>query len=105
MNIPDKAVQAAAKADYETNPGMLEWEEMHPKDQEIFIHSAEASLKAAAPFIAAQALRDLADVMHREGGHFEEVDRDNPRAIEWTAAIQSYSKRVRVLAEDTEREQ
>ena len=54
MNIPDKAVEAAARA-HLTSP----WETYSKGDQEYHLDVARASLEAAAPFIAAQALDDL----------------------------------------------
>ena len=68
MNIPDKAVEAAAKELYaegrSTTDGFdmwPEWEDAPEIGRGAFRDEARAALKAAAPFIAAQALRDLAN--------------------------------------------
>lgn len=54
MNIPDKAVLEGAKAIYRDYG--------EPVDDRV-LNYAKTILEAAAPFIAAQALRDYADVV------------------------------------------
>lgn len=59
MNIPDKAVEAAAKAIYRSADG-INADMLYGHEAEWF---AKAAVKAAAPYIAAQALRDAADAV------------------------------------------
>ena len=82
MNIPDKAVEAAARDLYETEPLALvneatetmaakPWEWLSEDFRAHKMQQARATLEAAAPFIAAQALRDaaedLAQKLHEPG--------------------------------------
>lgn len=74
MNIPDKAVEAAARDLYETEPLALvneatetmtakPWAWLSEDFRAHKMQQARATLEAAAPFIAAQALRDASEAM------------------------------------------
>lgn len=71
MNIPDKAAEAAARAyasGYDSYPRPAQ------RDiEEVVI----AIVEAAAPFIAAQALRDAASMLTRYGAAAREGMKDN----------------------------
>jgi len=70
MNISNEAVEAAAKAVYRGHPiydeeagtiiGYKTWEMTEPTYQEAVLKDARTALEAAAPFIRAEALEDLA---------------------------------------------
>lgn len=61
MNIPDKATEAAAKARYSTIRGGVPWSEADEVTRNSYMADVRREVEAAAPFIAAQALRDFAD--------------------------------------------
>ena len=64
INIPDAAVEAAAEV-------IGDWDGL-PNRPEAWRHDARTLLKAAAPHIAAQALREAAEAVHPfhpVGGH------------------------------------
>lgn len=60
MNIPDKAVDAASDPIYDYI------ENLGGTDLEMARNIAHAALKAAAPYITAQALRDEADAAQEQ---------------------------------------
>lgn len=82
MNIPDRAVEAAARDLYETEPLALvneatetmtakPWEWLSENFRAHKMQQARATLEAAAPYIVAQGLRDAATLVDAEGS---EVD-------------------------------
>ena len=63
MNIPDAAVEAAARAQFEWS-GDESWDDYTDHDHDMrskWRHETRVGLRAAAPYIAAAALRDAAD--------------------------------------------
>jgi len=62
MHIPDTAIEAAAKAVYEAFSSRA-WENCEPLNRTDYYEDARLGLKAAAPHIAAEALRDAAEAM------------------------------------------
>lgn len=85
MNIPEEAVEAAAREAY-GHP----WDNAPEWAKQEARRIAREHLEAAAPFIAAQALRDAADTVSPES---EEISADAYEAGEQMAA-----DRVRVIA-------
>lgn len=74
MNIPEQAYEAAEKAveQYGTYRDMDDPDQVALSQEQADMIAA--AVKAAAPFIAAQALRDLADDLENAGGkHFRTV--------------------------------
>lgn len=66
MNIPDEAIEAAANAISECSGMRFDgfWsriEDLEPEDREYALTEARAAIEAAAPHIAAQALRDASE--------------------------------------------
>jgi len=56
MSVPDEAVEAAAKAFYGTA-----WDDVMDHGPQWAMSQMRSALEAAAPFIAAQALKDAAE--------------------------------------------
>lgn len=56
MNIPDEAVEAAAKALYQNT--LTSWDGAHARTKELCRRDARAALEAAAPHLLAEAWRE-----------------------------------------------
>ena len=67
ITIPDAAVEAAARLSREENPMPLqkEWDAASPWIRQMWMDDVRPLIAAAAPHIAAQALRDVASVWQR----------------------------------------
>lgn len=61
MNIPEEAIKAAAWTLYGTA-----LDDASPSGLEDLMNEARAAIEAAAPFIAAQAIREVADSIDSE---------------------------------------
>lgn len=61
MNIPDEAVEVAARAVFDRNPSEATWDGSRQAVRDYYLDDARAALSAAAPFIAAQVLREASD--------------------------------------------
>lgn len=71
MNIPEEAIEKAARKIFEYDaPSHLpeEWEPLNKYAKFDYREQARAALSAAAPLIAAQAWEDVSDFLDREFG-------------------------------------
>jgi hypothetical protein len=67
VNISDEAVEAAARATFvHANLGAA-WEDAQPDWRDAYRASVLAGLEAAAPYIAAEAYEDAADIIIAPG--------------------------------------
>ena len=73
----DEMVEKAAIAAYEEmqrpNWCAPQWDEIDAPGQERFLNAARAALKAAAPLIAAKALRDFAKFVMGPSPHMQDA--------------------------------
>lgn len=90
MNIPDAAIEAVARARHkrEVDSGAYlsekfqVWETLGKSIQKGYLHEALLDLEAAAPYIAAQGLRDAANESERLHTNAHEWLRDLANALE-----------------------
>lgn len=75
MNIPDEAVEAAAKASYHHNDNEG-WDTEAKWFKHDFLEDARAQLEAAAPILMAQAWAEG----FKQGGPMHDVNYDDPDA-------------------------
>ena len=75
ITIPDAAVEAAARLSREENPipRQKEWDAASPWIRQMWMDDVRPIIAAAAPYIAAQALRDAAEAFYGPGGPRGEV--------------------------------
>ena len=75
ITIPDAAVEAAARLSREENPipRQKEWDAASPWIRQMWMDDVRPIIAAAAPHIAAQALRDAAEAFYGLGGPRGEV--------------------------------
>lgn len=65
MTIPDEAIEAAAREYHHTRRGnTVPWEKLARTTRDYYRRQARIHLRAAAPIIAAHALRTEAPLMH-----------------------------------------
>ena len=97
MPVTDEIVEAAARAYHEAASEAVagSWDVSTPRIRERGLARARAALEAAAPLIAAQALRDAAD---REMAAWESV----PMSPDWMEAIESVCETLRARADEME---
>jgi hypothetical protein len=96
--VPPQAVEAAAKADYESlrDEDKLPWDEESEEYREVWRKRVRPLIEAAAPYIEAQALMDAVDYL---------ADHDENDPVMWLAR---QVKRVRAggaIDPSTEEEQ
>ena len=67
ITIPDAAVEAAARLSREENPipRQKEWDAASPWIRQMWMDDVRPIIAAAAPYIAAQALRDMGEWFDR----------------------------------------
>ena len=96
--ITDEMVETAARAAYNSRSGGYNlWAHATRCEEEQYLEDARAALEAAAPQIAATALRDAAD---RELAAWESV----PMSPDWMEAIESVCETLRARADQIEKE-
>ena len=93
--VTDEMVETAARAMWERIDREESWSEIYHAS--AYRRDARAALEAAAPLIAAQALRDAAD---REMAAWEPV----PMSPDWLDAIESVCETLRARADQIEKE-
>ena len=95
--VTDEMVETAARAYHEAAPEAVagSWDVSTPRIHERGRARARAALEAAAPQIAAQALRDAAD---REMTAWEPV----LMSPDWVEAIESVCETLRARADELE---
>lgn len=83
--IPGEAVEAAARAAFESDwiDGEPEWHDLLPAEADSYRVYALRELAAAAPYIAAQALRELHAEVQPRLGYAEIADLIDARADEY----------------------
>ena len=81
--ITDAMVETAARAERNVVWGdVIDWDEADPKSREMFSRGIRPALEAAAPHIAAAALRDAADWLDDMArGHRESAQLGAGRAL------------------------
>ena len=94
--ITDAMVETAARTEWGVVWGdVIDWDEADPKSREMFSRGIRPALEAAAPLIAAAALRDAAD---REMTAWEPV----LLSPDWVEAIESVCETLRARADEME---
>ena len=94
--VTDAMVETAARAEWGVVWGdVIDWDEADPKSREMFSRGIRPALEAAAPQIAAAALRDAAD---REMAAWEPV----LMSPDWVEAIESVCETLRARANELE---
>ena len=94
--VTDEMVETAARAEWNDVWGdVIDWDIADEDTHEQFLCGTRAALEAAAPVIAAQALRDAAD---REMAAWEPV----LMSPDWVEAIESVCETLRARADKME---